>query len=312
MPSCILIAATALALCLVSPALAQKPDAPAAPASAALVKAADGDDAAAAERALAAGADPNAADTDGLTALNWAAFRGNAAIVRALLARHANVDPQTNSGGWTPLMNAANGGHDDVITALLDAGAKVDAKGAEGFSAIWFAAMGDHRKTVALLRSRGATADVSAILLAQSLCTAARGPMEDDMIVWAPQGDHPGVASCDGLKHIFPGGEGAVIMFTFQVTGDGNGARSVSIKTHIAANQLSKDKVAATLRPLLTELYVASGRGPAPAPVLSAASDLAGLQTDTPLGALNARLIPGDDPQYPVIGTEYLITINLK
>jgi hypothetical protein len=54
-----------------------------------------------------------------------AAARGNAAIVRALLAAGAEVN-YADAGGRTALFGAAHGGHEEVCRVLLAAGAKAD------------------------------------------------------------------------------------------------------------------------------------------------------------------------------------------
>jgi ankyrin repeat protein len=88
-----------------------------------LVAAADGD-IAALEAALAAGADIEAAEEYGDTALNRAAANGHGAIVARLIAAGANLE---NLGGadMTPLMNAATAGHLPSVRTLIAAGAKV-------------------------------------------------------------------------------------------------------------------------------------------------------------------------------------------
>ena len=303
----ILAAAAVLIFGLAASALAQTTD-----QAAALVKAATDGDTAAVERLLAAGVNPNSADNKGLTALNWAAYNGNVPVVRALLAHKAAVDSHSNPDAWTPLMNAANGGHNDVIALLLDAGAQINAKDKVGDAAVWYAATSNLRQTAALLKARGATDDVSRILLAYTLCTSARAPLLDASINWHMVQGRVNQASCDGVKHISPGNAGSIIMFTYQVAGDQNGAKTLSINVLIADNQLSKDLINKTLNPLLTDAFVASGRGPVPTALLNAVADLSNLQTDTALGRFTAKFKPSTDPRYPVVGTEYHIDIDLK
>jgi ankyrin repeat protein len=76
---------------------------------------------------LKAGADPNAAQGDGLTALHIAAQTGNLEIARVLVGARANVSAKTRLGDYTPLHLAAGGGHTTVVRALIDAGADVNA-----------------------------------------------------------------------------------------------------------------------------------------------------------------------------------------
>ena len=92
---------------------------------AALLGAARRGDIAAVRSALSEGADPNAAEGDGLTALHMAAERGNAEIVRILIDARANVEAKTRLGEYTPLHLAAEGAHASVVRVLLEAGADV-------------------------------------------------------------------------------------------------------------------------------------------------------------------------------------------
>ena len=78
--------------------------------------------AAAASALLEHGADVDAADAQGWTALMVAADAGRAAVVAALAARGAAVDARNRAGG-TALMVARYAGQDACASRLLDAGA---------------------------------------------------------------------------------------------------------------------------------------------------------------------------------------------
>ena len=139
---------------------------------------------------LKQGADVNAAQGDGLTALHWAARKGDAELASTLLVAGANVRAATRLGaytplhmasetgsaavikelikaganvnlptttGTTPLMFAAASGDVASITAVLDAGADPNAKETErGHTALMFAAHNNRLEAVALLLRRGA------------------------------------------------------------------------------------------------------------------------------------------------------------
>lgn len=72
--------------------------------------------------ALEAGADPNAADRWGVTALARAAAKGDLAVVDLLLTHGAEVDRASGAGN-TALMAAAAAGRVEALERLLAAGA---------------------------------------------------------------------------------------------------------------------------------------------------------------------------------------------
>src|SRR5688500_3250802 len=145
---------------------------------------------------LRQGADVNGAQGDGMTALHWAASRGDAgmiamltyagarveavtrngnytplhlaarggraAAVKALLKVGANAKAITSTGGATPLHLASGIGSTEAIAALIDAGAEVDAREtAFGQTPLMWAANYDRVEAVKLLIARGA--DVKAV-----------------------------------------------------------------------------------------------------------------------------------------------------
>ena len=87
---------------------------------------------------LAAGWPPDARGQENGTALHWAAFLGNAAIVRDLLRAGAPIDVKGDAHDSTPLGWAIHGSvhswtrktgdHVGVVKALLDAGARPPAQ----------------------------------------------------------------------------------------------------------------------------------------------------------------------------------------
>ena len=79
---------------------------------------------------LERGAEVGALDSQGFTALCWAANYGDLSIAAMLLGKGADPNLATPFGApraVTPLYRAANGGHTAVLRALAAAGAKVDA-----------------------------------------------------------------------------------------------------------------------------------------------------------------------------------------
>ena len=76
---------------------------------------------------LRQGADVNEVQGDGMTALHWAASRGNLAATRMLVSAGARLDPVTRNGNYTPLHLASQNGRAEAVKALLAAGANVNA-----------------------------------------------------------------------------------------------------------------------------------------------------------------------------------------
>src|SRR3954470_250120 len=163
-------------------------------ATSSLPDAVEKSDRAAVRAALKQHADVNAAQTDGMTALHWAAYQddletaklllnaganakaenrygvtplslacvnGNAEFVELLLA--AGADPNTTLlGGETVLMTAARTGKPEAVEALLRKGAQVNATERRGQTALMWAAADGHAAVVDLLLKAGA--DIHATL----------------------------------------------------------------------------------------------------------------------------------------------------
>ena len=83
--------------------------------------AAQAGDAAQVRALLQQGADVNAAQADGLTALHWAAMNNSVEIVDLLVYAGATLRPLTRVGGYTPLHLASRSGHGGVVSALIEA-----------------------------------------------------------------------------------------------------------------------------------------------------------------------------------------------
>ena len=105
---------------------------------------------------LTGGADVNAAQGDGMTALHWAARNGDAELTQMLLFAGANVKATTRLGGYTPLMMAAEQGHATVIAALVSGGADAKAANALGTTALMLAAQSGNPQAVTTLVENGA------------------------------------------------------------------------------------------------------------------------------------------------------------
>jgi uncharacterized protein len=109
---------------------------------------------------LKSGSDVNAAQGDGMTALHWAAIRGDSELAQMLVYAGANVKATTRLGGYSPLILAAREGHADVIAVLLAAGADPKAATTTGTTALMLAAASGNARAVNSLVENGA--DVNA------------------------------------------------------------------------------------------------------------------------------------------------------
>jgi ankyrin repeat protein len=181
--------AGAIAVLLAGASMAAAADT-ATPNATALLDAAESGDHAAAMRLVGAkGANVNAAEADGSTAIMYAAANGDLELVRALIKAGANVKLETQLGssaiteasiigsapiidallkagadpnfktpnGETPIMAAARSGKVDAAKTLLDAGADINAKETWGEqSALMWAAAQKQADMVKFLASNGA------------------------------------------------------------------------------------------------------------------------------------------------------------
>ena len=103
---------------------------------------------------LDSGANVNAADLNGRTALLNAADDGDVETVQLLLSRGARVSATAH--GKTALYRAAKGGHARIVQLLLDAGADAEVSHeTPSASPIFLAAAGGHVEAVQLLLRKG-------------------------------------------------------------------------------------------------------------------------------------------------------------
>jgi ankyrin repeat protein len=114
------------------------------------------------DQLLAGGADPNAQTTpQGTTPLLQATEFGRIGIVRSLLAAGADVN-LPDAQGSTPLMLAART-TPELVPVLVERGAHVDDVDTRGFTALLEAASNGHTETVGVLLDRGADINAAAV-----------------------------------------------------------------------------------------------------------------------------------------------------
>ena len=121
-----------------------------------LIEAVKAGDRAAIRALLRSGADVNAAEADGTTAMHWAAHNGDLQTLDALILEKAGVNTK-NRYGVAPLWLASTNGHADVVGALLRAGADPQTTRAEsGETPLMAAAMAGHVPVIQRLLAVGA------------------------------------------------------------------------------------------------------------------------------------------------------------
>jgi ankyrin repeat protein len=121
------------------------------------------------EALLKSGADVNAAQGDGMTALHWAAERADAQMANMLIRAGANVGAVTRIGEYTPLHLASRTGSAPLIGMLLEAGARPNARTTNsGVMPLHFAAASGSAEAVTLLLDKGAEVDPKEISYQQT------------------------------------------------------------------------------------------------------------------------------------------------
>jgi ankyrin repeat protein len=124
-------------------------------ADAPLAAAVQQNDAAAVRKLLAAKADVNAVQADGMTALHWAAYHDDADLVKRLLTVGAEAKI-ANRYGITPLFLACENGSGEIVAMLLAAGADANATLPGGETALMTAARTGRLAPVQALLAKGA------------------------------------------------------------------------------------------------------------------------------------------------------------
>jgi ankyrin repeat protein len=178
-----------------------------------LISAANVDNRDAAELLLARGADPHAQARTGhpSTPLMAAAFNGNLPLVRALLARKADVtavsadrtatvrNGPVRYGTVTALHVAVTSGHLGVVELLLKSGAPVNAADVRGMTPLMWAVATDR-----------SDARVVRVLLAHGADASFRSPGGETAVDWARKFSNPSIASALPASPVAPSAVRAV------------------------------------------------------------------------------------------------------
>jgi uncharacterized protein len=143
-----------------------------------LVQAAKRNDAAQVRMLLRQGANANAKEGDGATALHWAAYHGNSAIADQLIGAGARVDA-ANDLSITPLALASENGHAAIVDRLLARGADPNAASETGVTPLMRAAR------------TGSIASVRALLAKGARVNAVERDRQQTALMWAVSQRHP-------------------------------------------------------------------------------------------------------------------------
>ena len=100
--------------------------------------------------------------------------RKDVAAVKALVEKSPGLVDARDGNGLTPLHHAAREGDADLITYLVDKGAKLELKTAQAKTPLHLAAMNDRRDAVAILLKRGAALEARDDYLRTALVLCAR------------------------------------------------------------------------------------------------------------------------------------------
>jgi len=126
------------------------------------------------------GAEVDAAQGDGMTALHWAGQIGDVGLAEMLVRAGADLEPLIRNGAHTPLHVASEAGNEQVVAVLLEAGANVRVASEGGSTPLHFAAMSGSGETIEALVDHGADVDAREFAWGQTplMYAAARNRVE--------------------------------------------------------------------------------------------------------------------------------------
>lgn len=166
-----------------------------------LIQAASRADGVALRQLIKDGAQVNAVDTWGQTALLLAAREGDVETARTLLRAGADVDGR--GGALTPLGQAALRGHTHMVRLLLRSGASVDAAGLNELTPLVTAVKLNHPEVVRLLLKAGANTQVKDRTGAGLLLVTINDDLPQVMAVLLGHGLDPNQPDADGLTPLY-------------------------------------------------------------------------------------------------------------
>ncbi|MEE6486376.1 hypothetical protein FKM82_014588 [Ascaphus truei] len=100
-------------------------------------------------------------DKGGCTAMHWAVDGGHLKVIQWLIDDGCKIDIKDTCLAWTPLMRvSAITGNTNVALCLIEAGADVNTKDADGKTPLMVATLNNHESLVRLLIEKGANCDI--------------------------------------------------------------------------------------------------------------------------------------------------------
>ncbi len=119
-----------------------------------------------------AGAELEAKDNAGWTAIIYGTTAGKKAAVQSLISAGAKVNARFGDKNTTVLMLSAWKGYSEITDMLIDAKAELEAKDNAGWTAVWWAVWTKHPHIVNLLVGAGADVD-------------SKNKDKEPMVIWA-------------------------------------------------------------------------------------------------------------------------------
>jgi ankyrin repeat protein len=146
---------------------------------------------------VANGAKIELADGQGMTPLIEAVANEHLDLAEFLLAKGADINA-ANGDGDTPLLFAVSKDRSDIVRLLLDKSAKVDAKNKGGVAALVEAALKDYVDTARVLLEKGAKIDIQDNDGATPLITAVLHGNQDMVELLLDKGANVAIKDADG------------------------------------------------------------------------------------------------------------------
>jgi ankyrin repeat protein len=128
------------------------------------------------------GADVNTTQADGMTALHWAAQKGDVELAKILVYASANLKATTRIGGYTPLLIASKNGDAPMIETLTQAGADANVTTSNGTTPLMLAAAAGKAAAVTALLAHGADVNAKESVKGETALTFAAAFGRADVI----------------------------------------------------------------------------------------------------------------------------------